>query len=206
MLGGIISLASYYSVRGIGTGGAIGNLFYQLEQQGVFAYVLPFLMIFMVLYGILTKINIFRNKAIHVVLSLVVALMALQLNFVSYFFAEIFPRMGILLSIILVLIILVGLFWDFENSKWIKFVMGALMTIGVIVIVVQSFGQTFMFNSFGSGWAIRYWFERNLGIIITFVLLVGGIIAVVASGKKDTPKGKDGSKKLADLFEDMVRK
>ena len=90
-------------------GGGIGNLLSNLEQQGVFQYLLPFLLIFTLVFGILSKINVFgtqRNQVINGVISLVVGLMALQFNAVSIFFSELFPRVGIALSIILVLLIL----------------------------------------------------------------------------------------------------
>jgi cation transport ATPase len=212
MLGGIISMVSFVSTAGMGTGGTFGNILFQLDQQGVFAYLLPFLMIFLVLYGILNKINIFKNNAIHVILSLIVALMSLQLNFVSYFFQQIFPRMGVLLSIILVVMILVGMFWNFEKSKNARFIMGALMVIGVIVIVFQSFGSSFWFGGIGSGWAITYWLQNNLGIVLIFVLTAVAIAAPLI--KKKNGSGDDAKKaakkaartaKLQTIFDDLTQ-
>ena len=111
MLSGIMFLASY----GISSGGTIGNFLYNLETLGFFSYVLPFLMIFAIVFAILEKIGFLgKNKGINFVLALAVALMALQFQFVSYFFAEIFPRLGVLLSILLVAIILLSLFLDFK--------------------------------------------------------------------------------------------
>ena len=192
---GVTNLAFFVSNVGLGSGGTIGNILFQLQQNGVFSYLLPFLVIFMVLFGILEKINIFKNKGVHTVLSLAVALMALQFNFVSYFFAQIFPRMGVLLSIILVVLVLVGMFWNFDKSRTARFWMGAIMVIGVVVIVFQSFGSSFLFGAIGSGWAISFWLQQNLGGVLTFVFLVGGILAVVMSGKKSKEKISDEQKK-----------
>lgn len=184
MLGGIF-LASY----GVAAGGTVGNLLYSLERNGVFAYLLPFLMIFAILFGILTKIKIFESKGINVILSISVALMALQMNFVSYFFEQIFPRMGIMLAIIFVTMVLMGMFFDF-NKKWVKFVFGLMVFTGIVVMVFQSFGDAFMFSGVGSTWAISYWLEDNMGILITLALLVGGVMAVISSGKKKSEKKK----------------
>lgn len=182
MLGGIISLASY----GLSTGGTAGNILFQLEQQGVFAYILPFLMIFAVLFGILSKIRIFGdNKGINIILSLAVALMSLQLNFVSYFFREIFPRMGIMLAIILVVMILLGLFFNVKKSKLVKTIMGIIMTIGVLVIIIQSFAESGLwFSGIGSSWMLTYYLERYATGIIVFILVVGGFLAVILGGNK----------------------
>lgn len=43
------------------TGGDIGNFLSQLEQMGFFAYALPFLLIFAITFGILSKVHIFKN-------------------------------------------------------------------------------------------------------------------------------------------------
>ena len=163
MLGGIISLASY----GLNTGGTVGNILYQLEQQGVFSYVLPFLMIFAITYGILDKTGIFKQNNINIILSLAVSLMALQMNFVSYFFRELFPRMGVVLSIILVIVILLGLFFDLDEP-WVKTGIGFFMIIGLFIIVFQSLD---IFNWIGFSWGtssgLYYWFQRNGIALIT---------------------------------------
>src|SRR3989338_10579622 len=93
-------------------GGSIGNMLLSWEQAGFFSYVLPFLLIFAIVFGILTKIKLFgaENKGLNAVVAIVVGLLSLQFSFVPIFFSEIFPRMGIGLSVILAVFILVGLF------------------------------------------------------------------------------------------------
>lgn len=198
MLGGIISLASY----GVVAGGTFGNILFYLEQNGVFAYLLPFLMIFAMVFGILNKVKIFGEdtRGINIVLSVSVALMALQLNFVSYFFEQIFPRMGIMLAIIFVVLLVVGMFWKTDN-KGVKTFMGILMFIGVSVIVFQSFGDSFMLSGYGSSWAITYWLEENMGALIVGILLVGGVFATVLGGTKT--KDKSAKEKLEAVIENI---
>ena len=191
MLEGLVTLASY----GLGTGGVAGNLLFQLEQNGVFSYVLPFLMIFAITYGILDKTGIFKQNGINVILALVVGLMALQMNFVSYFFREIFPRMGVMLSIILVVLILLGLFFDFK-SHWVKVFMGIIITIGVIVILVQSLN---IFNWIGSGWGsspgFSYFFSQYGSSLLIGILLFAGVFAVIRK-KKDNSHGSSSKKQF----------
>jgi len=88
-------------------GGTFGGVLSYMEQAGFFAYILPFLLIFALVFGILTKTQIFKNnKAINGIIALVVGLLSLQFDFVPIFFSEIFPRMGVGLAIILALLIL----------------------------------------------------------------------------------------------------
>ena len=88
-------------------GGAIGDVLNQWEQAGFFSYVLPFLLIFALVFGILSSIQVFKeNRAIDAIIALVVGLMALQFEMVPIFFAQVFPRLGVALSVILVILIL----------------------------------------------------------------------------------------------------
>lgn len=168
-------LASY----GYFSGGSIGNLLSQWEQAGIFTYVLPFLLIFALVFGILTKAKIFTDKPINAVISLAVGLMALQFPAVSQFFSEIFPRLGIGLSIILVLLILIGLFIEPEKKGflWIFFLVVGLI-IGIVVIV----------NSAGaSGWLSGYFWNYNWSSIITVVVIIV-LIGAVLFGTKPVSK------------------
>ena len=94
-------------------GGTFGNLLAQWEQLGVFSYVLPFLLIFALIFGILQRVDVFKgNKGINAIIALSVSLMSLQFNLVPIFQAEIFPKLGVGLSVILAVIILKGLFLE----------------------------------------------------------------------------------------------
>ncbi|MHA1988971.1 MAG: hypothetical protein ACW98D_20315, partial [Promethearchaeota archaeon] len=114
MVEGLMFLASY----GYFQGGALGNLLNVWEQAGIFSYAIPFLLIFALVFGILSRMNIFKksnnepNTMISAIIALAIALMALQFPFVPMFFAELFPALGIGLAIILVVLVISGLFID----------------------------------------------------------------------------------------------
>lgn len=163
-------------------GGSFGNLISSMEQAGFFSYVLPFLLIFALVFGILTRTQIFKNnKAINAVLALVVGLLSLQFNFVPIFFSEIFPRLGVGLAIILALLILAGLFFDPKN----KLINYSLLFIGFIiflVVLVQTFGWV--------GWTSGFILYDNWPTIIMGIVVLG-IIALVFNSvgpKKPLPE------------------
>jgi len=59
----MVLLASY----GAFGGGSIGNILAQWEAAGIFTYALPFLLIFAIVYAILTNVNVFKdNKAVNI--------------------------------------------------------------------------------------------------------------------------------------------
>jgi hypothetical protein len=150
-------------------GGAMGDVLARWEQAGVFSYMLPFLLIFAVVFGILGQTRIFQeNRTINGIIALVVALLALQFDIVPLFFSEIFPRVGIGLAIILVAMILLGMFAP--NRTWVTytfFAIGAVIFVYILGSVSGLFG-----------------FGGNLGFLvyeylhwIVLIVLVGVVIA-----------------------------
>lgn len=180
-------LNSMFFLQSFGfNGGGFRNVLLELEQLGFFDYLLPFLIIFAMVFGILTKIKIFEdNKSVNAIIALSVGLMALQFGFVSVFFSEIFPRVGIGITIVLVVLVFLGLFMDPDKggSKWMMFGVGAVI---VIVILVQTAEAT-------SWWYSGWWWQDNMGTILVlaaFVAVVGIIIGATSepsSGQGNSP-------------------
>jgi uncharacterized membrane protein len=170
------------------SGGQIGELLSQWEQAGVFSYMLPFLLIFALVFGLLSKINIFGNaqdpskgKGINAIIAIAVAMMALQFDVVSVFFAEIFPRMGVALSVILIILVLGGLFIPTnKENNWF------LVTLSVIVFIIIG---VVILNSFGAlGWGLDSIGFSNIwnqyGSLIIFAIIILVVVLIATSEKK----------------------
>jgi hypothetical protein len=140
MLEGVIALytGSFYS------GGAIGNAMEKLAQLGFFSYLLPFLLLFALVFGILVRIGLFRthagspNIAVDGIIAFATALLALQLDFVPQFFSQIFPRMGVGLAIILAVIIILGIVTP-GRANWPTYIFFGIGVIIFLVVVNNSF-------------------------------------------------------------------
>ena len=161
----------------------IGTLLSQWEAAGVFDFLLPFLLIFAVVFGILTTTNILgKNKGVHIIIAFVIGLLALRLDFVPRFFAEIFPRLGVGLAVILTLVILIGLFVPRDEMRFWLYGLGAIAFVIAIVVVSQSFEN---YGWFSSGMNSDY-----VGWIVGGVLVIGLIIAVANATNESEPKKK----------------
>lgn len=176
MLKELISLAWF-------EGGAIGDLLSAWEQAGFFTYLLPFLLIFALVFGILNQIQLFKEKkAINAIIALVVGLMSLQFPMVPLFFSEIFPRLGVGLAIILVILIFVGMFID-PGKAGIFYILMGIGAVIVVVVLVQSAGAL--------GWSSGQWWVDNWSMIAgaVFILVIIAII-VGTTSRGDGTKGK----------------
>ena len=162
----------------------IADILSQWQTAGIFDYVLPFLLIFSVVFGILASTNILgKQKGVNVIVSLVIGLLALRLGFVQLFFAQIFPRLGVGIAVILALLIMTGLFINSKEAKYWMWAIAAIAVIIWIIVLVGSFESSGWFGLYG-GYIGDY-----AGLIIGAVLLIGVIIAVVASNSTSTSDG-----------------
>jgi len=152
------------------------------NDLGVFSYVIPFLLIFAVVFAVLDKSKVLgENKTIESIVAASIGLLALQFDFVSEFFAVIFPRFGIGISIFIVGLIMLGFFYPSDkNGKfggkvaWI----GWTVAIGVILWSLSAWDQWSGSSGFGG------WFVDNIWSIIVLAILVTIIVLVSKSGKK----------------------
>ena len=145
-------------------------------EMGVFSYVIPFLLIFAVVFAILKKTKILGedNNAINAIIAISIGLLSLLNDHVPIFFENIFPKFGIGLSVFLVLIILLGFFYHPAATgqhpmKWIGYLTG----IGVVVWALTSWDDWGLAGYGVSSWLSDYfWSLIILGGIITVIVLV----------------------------------
>jgi len=170
MISGVL-LASYSFVGG----GAFGDLLMRWEQMGFFSYVLPFLLIFSIVFGVLSKTRIFEdNKSINAIIALAVGFMSLQWGLVPQFFADIFPRVGIGIVVLLIMILFLGIFLPRQNwAIYVFFIIAAIIAITILLNSSEAMGWQ---SSFIMGWT---WAD-----ILLWVVVLGGLAVVIGSMSK----------------------
>src|SRR3989338_1141492 len=153
----------------------IGTILNQWAQYGVFDYLLPFLLIFAIVFGILKAMNIFKNNtAVDAIIALTVAFLSLQWGIVPQFFSTIFPYTGVGLGIILVVIILIGFFVD-PSKPWIMYVMLGIAAVVAIFVLTNT--------SSDLGWYSGSVIQENMGVI-AFAIVFIIVIAVIVGGSR----------------------
>lgn len=161
----------------------IQTLLLQWEVVGVFDFVLPFLLIFAIVFGVLTATNIFgANRGVSLIIAIVIGMLALRVGYVQAFFTELFPRLGVAIAVLLTIIILAAAFIPREHMN------GWLIGFGVAGAV---FGLIAVINAFSEvGWFGSYWWDQYWGMIVGGVLLIIVIVAIfVTAGKPPEKRG-----------------
>lgn len=156
-----------------------------LNELGVFSYVLPFLIVFAIVFGILQKTKIFgaedKVRGINAIIAVGVGLLSLLYDTVPIFFANIFPKFGVGLAIFLVLVISLGFFFIGSDGAmdgkmtWIGWVVG----IGVALWALEEFQW---FGGFGGG-SFGGFLREYFPMLLIVGLIIAGIIAVVGGAK-----------------------
>lgn len=130
-------------------GYSIGDLLNAWADMGVFAYLLPFLMIFALVYGILARTQILGdNRGVNATIALAFGLLALQFDYVSGFYASIFPYAGMGIAVLLIAMIFLGLTGAGGNQSWYWLGIGGVI---FLIILISSMSDTLWLGGIGMG-------------------------------------------------------
>jgi hypothetical protein len=156
----------------------VGYYLQELAYLDVFYYVLPFLLVFAVVFAILQKTQILggeESRGINAVIAITIGLLSLQFDKVPLFFRALMPNLAVGLSVILAAILLLGLFFKLDDNRG-KYLFMSISGIVAIWVILSSISDY-------SWWTGSFWYD-NLPTIIAGVIIIGAIIAVVGGGRR----------------------
>ena len=170
------------------------EFFRSLEYWGFVDVLLPFLLIFVILFSVLEKTKILgeEKRNLNVVLSLVIALIVIVPHVTGTYPSRydpvdllnaVLPSVSILLVAIVLLLIMIGLFA--HDRVYLGLTMpGWIATFSIIALIVI-FGSAANWYAFGfTSWLDNIFGSDALAVVI-MLLVFGVIIAFVTSGGKD---------------------
>ena len=159
-------------------GYSIGDVLNRWADFGVFAYVLPFLMVFALVYGILSKSNIIgENKGVNATIALAFGLLALQFDYVSGFYASIFPYAGMGLAVLLIALILLGLVGVRAGmaTNWIWLGLGVVI---FLFVLMGALGDTYWLGGIG------YNLADSAPALLAILIILGLMALIIWGGGK----------------------
>ncbi|MFH1972827.1 MAG: hypothetical protein ABIJ18_05100 [archaeon] len=161
-----------------------------LETFGFFDVILPFLLVFTIVFGILEKTKIFGThngqpkKNINAMIAFVVAFFVVAAKQIVTSIKEALPIVALLLIAIVSFLMLVGSFvsgkeeFDFFKlfQSW-RMPLAALFFIALVLIFMHTFGwlQPLIDYAVGAGAAVF--------IVVVVLLVMGGIVYFVIGGR-----------------------
>ncbi len=158
-----------------------------LQQMGFFDVLLPFLLIFAIVYGILEKTKLFEERHdINATIAFVIGMIVIGTSWVLGVLSGFLPWVGLLSVLFVSFLLLIGLFWgkaeEFSKSNLLRWGGTAVVLIAFIFVLPPLLG----FNIFGTG-TFGGMTTADWGALIA-IFIVFGLILYIA-------KPKEGGKK-----------
>jgi len=156
---------------------AFVDFYYLLDGYDFYEFVLPFLLVFSIIFAILEKTNIFSKKDptdknnvipntnVNLVVSIVIAFIVIANTEIVWIINNYLSKMALFLIILVIFLLSVGVISgrtveSGENSWWIFVIAG--------IAVVWALGPTL-------GFELPYWIESNFlqsGLIVFLVIII----------------------------------
>jgi len=152
-------------------------------QHWIFTkFALPFLLIFFIVFAVLEKTKIFgdEKKQLNALISFIIALIFVGAIYPKIVVANLILFLTVALVVVFVILLLWGfVFGDikegFKPDKWMKLVLGGLITVAVLIAVFWATGIEwgvfdFLFKQSWSG---------SLWINVFFVVVIAAALALI---------------------------
>jgi len=161
-----------------------------LQRPLVVEIILPFLLVFTVVFAILQKTQVLGKdkKQIDAIVALVVGLIVVSFGFATGVIISIVPFFAVSAIVILVFMLLYGMVYQqgkFELHNGVKIAIGILVGVGVLIAVAVATGAwDYIYD------LIFFAEDTNAiwGNVIFFIIVAAVVFAVVFSGKKSKDK------------------
>jgi len=168
------------------------------QQVGIYDLVLPFLLVFTLVFAVLQKIQLFGKEAkkMNVIIALVLALLFLQNPYLLFLTQRLLPNISFFLIIFLMFLLLIGIFLGGSYSG----LSGSATALAFIVSIIAVI--TALSTDFLDGYGILDWwytFDPGFRSLLWFGLIV--IIIIVFITRDDKKPGVwDGIQHMAEGF------
>ena len=157
------------------------TIFNYFQQIGVFEYVLPFLLVFSLVFAVLEKTQILGKEKtnINVVVSIILGLLLIAQTQIVSIINTFIPKMSLFIIVVLMFFLVTGIFGE-TTKGWT----GLPLVIAVIVTilaVIWALTPTI-------GLALPSWFQPTDQDVALMVLIAAIIAAIAYIGRKEKPR------------------
>lgn len=181
--------------------GDLYNLVGQAQQLGVYDVVLPFLLVFTLVFAILEKIQILGagKKNLNIIVALILALLFLQNSYLIFLLQRFLPNISLFLIIFLTFLLMFGIFGkgEFKGMSGLALTVAFFVSLIAVIIAISTDLMPYGFMST----LLDFYYSINPGTrMLVWVILIFAIIIVFVTHEKK-PEGSGFGKKLRELAE-----
>jgi hypothetical protein len=180
------------------------KLGYYFQTYGIMDFLLPFLLVFTIIYAVMQKTKILGDKKnFNVIVALVLALMFVVPHVMGYYplgydpvqvMNESLPSIALVAVAAIMLLILMGVFGTNFSKSAAPFI--AIAAIGFVA---------YIFGSALSVWTgpsdVFYWWTPEVTELLIIILMFGLIVWFIVKEPSDKSKGGEMLKSVGKLFE-----
>ncbi|MBI2508005.1 hypothetical protein HYV89_03555 [Candidatus Woesearchaeota archaeon] len=183
----------------------LGNALDFLRELGIFDFLLPFLLVFAVVFGILEKTRIlgeekigkevYPRKNLNAIVAFVMAMLVVGAIKIVAVINAALPKISLLIIVSLSFLLMIGIFmkpdntlYDKLNKKWLTFLM-VTMFIAVILIFLSVIpaNEDQSWLEFAFDFVVEFW----SGTFVATIILVAVVIwAIMYISKGDTGRAE----------------
>lgn len=171
-------------------------------KLGIYDVVLPFLLIFTLMYAILEKTRVlgvdeingkkYPKANLDAIVAFTTAFFVIASTRLVAIISEIMANVVLLVMLSVCFMMLVGSFWgegEFtlkEHKGWFSFFMFA-MFLGLVMIFLNALGWLTKLTN----WLAGHWTENATASIILIIIIIGFITFITWEKKEEADKGKE---------------
>ncbi len=177
-------------------GGGFQNIFYYLQQWGVIDVFIPFLLIFTILFAVLQKVELLKERRFNVAIAISIALLVVIPHILGTYppGADVvniintsIPEVALLfIAVVMVLMMLGLMFGEQVRGGYVGVTLGVISTIIIIMIFISSLSPI----------PILMRIDPALQSLIVILLVFGLIVYFVGKSDKSDEEKAIHSKKL----------
>ena len=157
-------------------------------QHWIFTkFALPFLLVFFIVFAVLDRTKIFgeEKKQLNALVSFIIALIFVGAIYPKIVVANLILFLTVALVVVFVILLLWGfVFGDikegFKPDKWMKLVLGVLITVAVLIAVFWATGIEWSVFDF----LFKQSWSSDLWINVFFVVVIAAALALILKSTK----------------------
>jgi hypothetical protein len=161
-----------------------------LSSPLVFEIILPFLLVFTVVFAILQKTKVLGDgkRQIDAIVALVIGLIVISYGYATHIISSLVPFLAVSAIVILIFLMLSGMVFnqgDFKLHKGVNVTIGVLAAVGVVIAtLIATGGWDYLLNRFNSG------DQNSIFANLLFIIVIAAAIGVASftGSKKDEKK------------------